>query len=73
MSVLLGGLGRAEEALAACEEATGIYRELTAGRPGAFRPDLATSLDTLSEALATWAGRRTPWQRWKKPSPSASS
>jgi hypothetical protein len=39
----LGDLGRAEEGLAASQEATGIYRELATARPDKFRPDLATS------------------------------
>ncbi len=37
----LSDLGRREEALAAAEEAVGLYRELAAARPDAFRPDLA--------------------------------
>jgi hypothetical protein len=38
-------------------EATTIYRELAAARPDAFRPDLATSLNNLSNRLAG-LGRR---------------
>jgi tetratricopeptide (TPR) repeat protein len=63
LAVRLGGVGRWEEALAASQEAAGIYRELAAARPDAFRPDLAGSLNNLSillgglgrqeEALAT--------------------
>ena len=41
LSVLLAGLGRREDALAAGEEAAEIYRELAAARPDEFRPDLA--------------------------------
>ena len=52
LSVRLADLGRPEEALAAIEEAVIIYRELAAARPDAFRPDLATSLDNLSNRLA---------------------
>ena len=37
----LSALGRREAALAAAEEAVGLYRELAAARPDAFRPDLA--------------------------------
>ena len=37
-SVFLADLGRREEALAAIEEAAGIYRELAQARPDAFRP-----------------------------------
>jgi Tetratricopeptide repeat len=57
LSLRLAGLGRREEALAAIEEAVGIYKELAAGRPDAFRPDLATSLNNLSLRLAE-LGRR---------------
>ena len=49
----LADLGRREEALAAIEEATGIYRELAAARPDAFRPDLATSLDNLADTFSS--------------------
>ena len=48
----LADLGRPEDALAAIQEAAGIYRELAAARPGTFRPDLANSLNTLSLRLA---------------------
>ena len=41
LSNRLADLGRREEALAAIQEAAGIYRELAAARPDAFRPDLA--------------------------------
>ena len=44
-------LRRLEEALAAIEEAVAIRRELAAARPDAFRPDLATALNTLSVRL----------------------
>jgi hypothetical protein len=37
-------LGRREEALAAIKEAAGIYRDLAAARPDAFRPDLAMNV-----------------------------
>ena len=53
----LAGLGRREDALAAGEEAAGIYRELAAARPEAFRPDLAMSLSNLASRLAG-VGRR---------------
>ena len=45
-------MGRAEDALAASEEAVAIYRELAAARPDAFRPDLARSLNSLSADLS---------------------
>jgi hypothetical protein len=45
-------LGRREEALAAVEEAAGLYRALTAARPDAFRPHLASALNNLSIRLA---------------------
>ena len=57
LSVRLADLGRREDALAAIEEAAGIYRELAAARPDAFRPDLAMSLNNLSVRLAD-LGRR---------------
>ena len=57
LSVRLAGLGRREEALAAIEEATGLYRELARARPDAFAPDLARSLNNLSVQLAD-LGRR---------------
>ena len=57
LSVRLADLGRREDALAAIQEAVGIYRELAAARPDAFRPDLATSLNNLSVRLAD-LGRR---------------
>jgi hypothetical protein len=57
LSIRLAGLGRREEALAAIEEATGVYRELAAARPDAFRPDLAASLTNLSNGLGD-LGRR---------------
>ena len=37
----LSDLGRREDALAAAQEATDLYRRLAAERPDAFRPDLA--------------------------------
>ena len=48
LSLLLADLDRPEDALAAIQEATGIYRELAAARPDPFRPGLAMSLNTLS-------------------------
>src|SRR5205823_1870092 len=57
LSVRLGALGRLEEALAAIEEAAGLYRELAAAHPDAFRPDLAASLNNLSIGLDA-LGRR---------------
>ena len=57
LSIRLGELGRREDALAAIEEAAGLYRELAAARPDAFGPDLAMSLNNLSVRLAG-LGRR---------------
>ena len=57
LSVRLGDLGRPEEALAASQEAVTIGRELAAGRPEEFRPDLAMSLNNLSPRLSD-LGRR---------------
>ena len=42
LSNRIGDLGRREEALAAIEEAAGIYRQLAQARPDAFLPNLAT-------------------------------
>jgi tetratricopeptide (TPR) repeat protein len=47
----LSALGRREDALAAAEEATQIYRDLAAARPDAFRPNLALSLANLANRL----------------------
>jgi tetratricopeptide (TPR) repeat protein len=52
LSLGLAGLGRQEEALAAVEEATQVYRELAGARPDEFRPDVAGSLNSLSASLA---------------------
>ncbi len=54
---MLSELGRREDALAAAEEATGIYRRLAAERPDAFLPDLAMSLNNLGGRLSE-LGRR---------------
>ena len=62
----LSGLGRREEALAAVEEAAGIYRQLAQARPDAFLPDLAMALNNQS-APATWGGGRRPWPRPRRP------
>ena len=51
-SLRLADLGRREEALAAIEQATGIYRQLAEARPDAFLPDLATSLNNLADTLS---------------------
>ena len=53
----LGDLGRREDALAAIQEAAGVYRELAAARPDAFRPGLAMSLTNLAVRLGD-LGRR---------------
>ena len=45
-------MGQREEALEAAREAVEIYRELARQRPDAFRPDLATSLSTVSSRLS---------------------
>jgi len=52
LSVRLADLGRPKKALAASQEAVTIRRELDAARPDAFRPDLATALNNLSNRLA---------------------
>ena len=53
----LSGLGRREDALAAAQEATDLYRRLAAERLDAFRPDLAMSLNSLGAMLSD-LGRR---------------
>ena len=53
----LSALGRREDALAAAQEATDLYRRLAAERPDAFRPDLAASLNNLGNMLSD-LGRR---------------
>ena len=52
LSTRLSGLGRREEALAAIEEVTGLYRQLAAARPDAFLPNLALSLNNQAVRLA---------------------
>ena len=69
----LADLGRREDALAASEEAAGIYRELAAARPDAFRPDLAMSLNNLASRLAGVGGGRRRWPRSRKPPASTGS
>ena len=56
LAIALGDLGRREEALAAIEEATGIYRDLAAARPDVYRPDLALSLNNATVKLAEEVG-----------------
>ncbi|WP_232630873.1 tetratricopeptide repeat protein [Methylobacterium sp. Leaf118] len=53
----LSQIGRREEALAAAQEATGLYRDLARARPDAFTPDLAVSLNNLGNRLSE-LGRR---------------
>jgi Tetratricopeptide repeat len=52
LSVRLAGAGRREEALAAIEEATGIYRQLNEAQPDAYQPQLAISLNNQSLRLS---------------------
>ena len=61
LGAFLSGLGRREDALAAAQEATDIYRRLADARPNAFLPDGALSLNNLSIRLgAISAGARRP-------------
>src|SRR5277367_6494252 len=53
----LADLGRREEALAAIEQATGIYRQLAEASPDTFLPHFAASLNNQSRRLAD-LGRR---------------
>ncbi len=57
LAVLLGDLGRREEALAAIEQAVAIYRELAEARPDTYLPDLARSLSNQSVSMSE-LGRR---------------
>ena len=57
LAVVLGDLGRREEALAAIEEAVTAHRELARARLDAFLPDLARSLNNQSLRLSD-LGRR---------------
>ena len=57
LGVLLGALGRREEALTAIDEAVTAYRDLAGARPDAFLPDLASSLNNQSNQLSG-LGRR---------------
>nr|WP_274607255.1 tetratricopeptide repeat protein [Paracraurococcus ruber] len=56
-SVFLVHAGLRREALAAAEEAAGLYRELAVGSPDAFRPALANALTILGVGLSN-LGRR---------------
>ena len=53
----MAGMGRREEALAASEQATGIYRQLAEDHPDIYLPHLAASLNNQSHRLAGM-GRR---------------
>ena len=61
LATVLAQLGRREEALAAIEEATDLYRALADARPDAFLPDLAMALNNQSNHLSEpgAAGRGT--------------
>ena len=52
ISVDYAAFGRREDALAASEEAVTIRRQLAAQYPDAFQPDLARSINVMSDALA---------------------
>ena len=52
LGAILSELGRLEEALAAAQEAAGVYRELARTRPEAFLPGLAMSLNNLGSRLS---------------------
>jgi tetratricopeptide (TPR) repeat protein len=57
LGVRMGELGRREDALAATQEATDIYRRLATERPGILLPYLAKSLDNLGVRMRE-LGRR---------------
>jgi tetratricopeptide (TPR) repeat protein len=52
LGLRLTDVGRHEEALAASQEAAGIYRRLAETRPDDFLPDLATNLNNLGNRLS---------------------
>jgi tetratricopeptide (TPR) repeat protein len=51
LGLSLGELGRYPEALAAHDEALGLWRDLATQQPARHTPDLATSLDSLGGSL----------------------
>jgi hypothetical protein len=53
LAIALGGIGQAEEALAASEESVRHYRELVEERGDLHLPELATSLNSLAVSLDT--------------------
>ena len=57
LSNRLGDLGRPEDALAALEQAVGIYRQFAEINPGGLLPQLAASLNNLSKQFGK-LGRR---------------
>jgi len=61
LSVRLANAGRRDEALAAIEEAVGVYRSLAEANPSAYLPHLATSLNNLSVDLGDCGRRNEAW------------
>ncbi|KPF86055.1 hypothetical protein IP70_06750 [alpha proteobacterium AAP38] len=57
LSIRLSNLGQPAKALAAVEEAVGLYRTLVKTRPNAFLPNLAAAMNTLSNHLS-YLGKR---------------
>ena len=57
LGAALSALGRRDEALAAAQEAAGIYRKLAEKNPQAFLPHLAASLNNLG-TMFSYLGRR---------------
>jgi tetratricopeptide (TPR) repeat protein len=57
LGIAYSEMGRREDALAAAEEAAGIYRKMAQTRPDAVLPDLAASLNNLG-ILYSSLGRR---------------
>ena len=58
LAVRLGDMGQRGAALAAIEDAVGHYRELAKVEPDAYLPDLARSLNNLSNQLSDLGRRR---------------
>jgi|SRR5215470_985458 len=58
LSNRLSDLGRREEALAAAEQATGIFRQLAEAHPDAPLPGLARTLDNFADMLSLFNRER---------------
>jgi hypothetical protein len=59
-TVVLRKSGRRAEGLAASQEAVQVWRRLAAANPAAYEPELAGSLNNLSNLLAAVGLRAEP-------------